>query len=90
MPHLLLFGWRWKGSLKILKKTIMSDNDALTSNERHIGQTVRQACIQAAKEGFQDASMRGLCTEGAIEAAIGAIQLLDVEQIVAKAKQADQ
>jgi|GEM_PF-410284 hypothetical protein len=68
----------------------MSDKDELTSNERHIGQTVRQACIQAAKEGFQDASMRGLCNEGAIEAAVGVVQLLDIEQIVAEAKQTDQ
>ena len=52
-----------------------------------MAQRIRQACIQAAKEGFRDASMSGLCTEGAIEAAIGAMQTLDIEKIAAEAKQ---
>lgn len=43
---------------------------------------IRQACIKAAQEGFMDASMSGLCTEGAIEAAISAIQSLDIEQLI--------
>ncbi|MCP9290529.1 hypothetical protein [Gracilimonas sediminicola] len=41
---------------------------------------IRNACIEAAKEGFTDASMSGLCMEGAIEAAIGSIQSLDIQQ----------
>lgn len=47
-----------------------------------IAQKVKEACIQAAKEGFQDASMSGLCAEGAMEAAVSAIQRLNVEKIV--------
>ena len=39
---------------------------------------VRQACIAAALEGYEDAAMRGLCCEGAWEAAIGAIRRLDL------------
>ncbi|WP_421775322.1 acetyltransferase [Gracilimonas sp.] len=39
---------------------------------------IRNACIEAAREGFRDASMSGLCMEGAIEAAIGSIQSLDI------------
>ena len=68
----------------------MSNNNELTSNERQIGQKVRQCCIQAAREGFRDASMQGLCAEGAVEAAIGAIQSLDIEQIITEAKQTRQ
>ncbi|MEQ8523469.1 acetyltransferase [Gracilimonas sp.] len=41
---------------------------------------IRNVCIEAAKEGFMDASMSGLCMEGAIEAAIGSIQSLDIQQ----------
>ncbi|MGN8226090.1 acetyltransferase [Gracilimonas sp. BCB1] len=41
---------------------------------------IRNACIEAAREGFMDASMSGLCMEGAIEAAIGSIQSLDISQ----------
>jgi len=43
---------------------------------------LRAMCIEAARNGFEDASMSGLCTEGAMEAAIGAIQSLDIKNIV--------
>lgn len=49
-----------------------------------LAQKVRKACIASAREGFQDALMRGLCTEGAIEAAISDIQSLDLEKIIAE------
>lgn len=47
-----------------------------------IAQKVKEACIQAAREGFRDASMSGLCTEGAMEAAISAIQKLKIEDLI--------
>lgn len=47
-----------------------------------IAQKVKEACIQAAKEGFQDASMSGLCAEGAMEAAISAMQRINIEKII--------
>lgn len=57
----------------------------MTDKEQYqIAEKVREACIQAAKEGFQDASMSGLCNEGAMEAAISAIQKLEIEQIIKK------
>ena len=43
-----------------------------------LAEIVRQACIAAAIEGYEDASMRGLCREGAWEAAVSAIRRLDV------------
>jgi hypothetical protein len=49
-----------------------------------VAETVKNACIDAARDGFRDASMSGLCTQGAIEAAISAIQKLDVHEIVKK------
>lgn len=59
-------------------------------NEREekikLAQKVKEACVQAAREGFEDASMRGLCNEGAVEAAIGHIQSLKMEQIIEEAK----
>ncbi|MEO7986559.1 MAG: acetyltransferase [Gemmatimonadales bacterium] len=39
---------------------------------------VRAAVIQAAIAGFEDASMQGLCCEGAWEAAVSAMRLLDL------------
>lgn len=60
-----------------------SDNDIYVMKQ--IAEEVRNACITAMQEGFQDASMSGLCTDGAVEAAIGAVQLLNLEKIVRKA-----
>jgi len=59
-------------------------NDSLDEldAEQLLAVEVRNACIEAAREGFMDASMSGLCTEGAMEAAISAIQKLDIEKIV--------
>jgi hypothetical protein len=57
------------------------------STEMDIARAIRDACVEAAKEGFRDASIQGLCNEGAVEAAVSAIQMLDVEKIVAEAEE---
>lgn len=49
-----------------------------------LAEEVRKSCLKAARDGFREASMSGLCSEGAIEAATGSIQSLDMEQIIAK------
>lgn len=54
------------------------------SKEIKLAKSVQQACIEAARDGFRDASMSGLCSEGAMEAAISAIEKLDIEQIIQK------
>ena len=48
----------------------------------HIAEATRQACIQAALTAFEDASMNGLCCEGAWESAVGAMQGLDLREIL--------
>jgi len=58
-------------------------------NTIRVAQEIRKACIEAAREGFGDASMSGLCTDGAMEAAIGAMQSLDLESIIAKETPSD-
>lgn len=47
---------------------------------------IRQACISAAREGFLNASISGLCSDGAIEAAISAIQNLDLSNVINNTK----
>jgi hypothetical protein len=47
-----------------------------------LAEKVQKVCIEAAREGFQEASMSGLCTEGAMEAAISAIQNLELEKLI--------
>lgn len=52
-----------------------------------LAELIRMECIKAAKEAFQDASIRGLCADGAVEAAVGAIQSLDMDKIIQKRDQ---
>lgn len=53
-------------------------NDALA-----VAHTVREACVAAAKQAYTQAAISGLCGEGALEAAIGAIETLDIETLLA-------
>lgn len=61
-------------AIRVTKLTVMI--------EKVLAEKVKEACIDAAREGFMDASIRGLCTEGAMEAAISAMQSLDIEQLI--------
>jgi hypothetical protein len=45
---------------------------------RQLAVTVRNACVQAALDGYERAQIAGLCQEGAWEAAIDAIRMLDL------------
>ena len=51
-------------------------------NNLQLAEQIRGACIRAAREGFQEASMSGLCQEGAMEAAISAMQSMDLKQVL--------
>ena len=43
---------------------------------------VRQACIATALEAYQHAAISGLCREGAWEAAISAMSMLDLDMVL--------
>ena len=45
---------------------------------------VRDACVRVALNAYENARMDGLCHDGAWEAAVGAMRMLDVERIVAE------
>lgn len=51
------------------------------NTDREFAEAVRAACIQAAVEGYENASISGLCAEGAFEAAISAIRMLDLSAL---------
>lgn len=62
----------------------------MTKDEHYrIALAVKQACIEAARQGFEDAAISGLCGEGAIEAGISAIEMVDIDRLVAKSIQED-
>lgn len=43
---------------------------------------IRDACVKAVMDAYENARMDGLCHEGAWEVAVGAIRNLNVERIV--------
>ncbi|PKD45350.1 acetyltransferase [Rhodohalobacter barkolensis] len=54
---------------------------------RKMADYIRDQCIEAARDGFRDASISGLCAEGAMEAAISAMQSLDVDKLIKESEQ---
>ena len=52
---------------------------------RDLAEQVRAALIGSAVAAYEDASVRGLCAEGAWEVAVGAMQALDLSRVVARA-----
>lgn len=47
-----------------------------------IAEAVRAACLAVAQESYEEASIRGLCHEGAWEYALGAIRTLDLRSVL--------
>jgi hypothetical protein len=48
----------------------------------HLAERVRGAVLEEVRRGFADASLSGLCAEGAIEAAIGYARSLPIERLL--------
>ncbi len=48
-----------------------------------VAEVVRQACIDAALAAYEDAGISGLCAEGRWEAAVSAMQSLDLRRLPA-------
>lgn len=57
-------------------------SDATEQQLRELAERVRQACVTAAVEGYEDAGLRGLCAEGRWECARQAIAALDIEVVL--------
>ncbi len=45
-----------------------------------IAENIRALCVQTFKTHFHEALLSGLCSDGAMEVAIGAVQALDLEK----------
>lgn len=50
---------------------------------RRLAEAVRDACLKAARQGYAEAAESGLCHEGAVEASLGAIGMLDLKAVLA-------
>jgi hypothetical protein len=53
------------------------------SDNLQFADRVRAAVVRAALEAYEDASIQGLCSEGAWEAAVSAMRRLDMDQVLA-------
>lgn len=49
-----------------------------------LAQAVREACVQAVLEAWEEGGMSGLCAEGRLELAVGALRALDLEALLAR------
>jgi hypothetical protein len=51
-------------------------------NSNSLAEAVRAACLRAAIAACEDAGIQGLCEEGRWEAAVGAIQSIDLRELI--------
>jgi len=52
------------------------------TDTRSLVDTVRAACLEAALAAYEDAGIRGLCAEGRWEAALAAIQHVNLSEML--------
>lgn len=62
----------------------MTTEPEVSQDALQIARIVRTSCINAARKGYENAEISGLCGEGALEAAISAIEMLNLEFLLAK------
>ena len=51
-----------------------------------LAETVRAACLDAARQAYEDAGIRGLCADGRWEAALSAMRQMDLFSVLDTAK----
>jgi hypothetical protein len=64
----------------------MKRRHEVNADPRELAEQVRTALVEAALSAYEDASVRGLCAEGAWEVAVGAMRSLDLSRLVAGAR----
>ncbi|HLW74068.1 MAG TPA: acetyltransferase [Gammaproteobacteria bacterium] len=55
------------------------------AESKRLAEAVRDACLKAAKEGYEQAAAAGLCHEGAVETSLDAVRMLDLKALLAGA-----
>lgn len=70
----------WKEAYRLSAKGFpdMKNEECL-----RLAAAVREACLKAALDAYEDSGAMGLCVEGRWEAAISAVQRLDLERVAA-------
>jgi hypothetical protein len=48
----------------------------------NLAKRIRDACVEAVLQAYEDAGVQGLCAEGCWEAAVGALRTLDLAPLL--------
>ena len=51
--------------------------------DHRLAEAIRAACLNAARQAYENAGISGLCEEGRWECAVDAIRSLDIEAVIA-------
>ena len=51
-----------------------------------LAKRIRDACLEAVLQAYEDAGMQGLCTEGRWEAAVGALKTVELAPLLRELK----
>jgi len=71
-------------SFALLPENVMQETTAMSEQDlkRRLAEAVRDACLKAAREAYENAGISGLCEEGRWECAVAAIRSLDLQTII--------
>jgi hypothetical protein len=53
---------------------------------KDLGKRIRDACVEAALQAYEDAGIQGLCAEGRWEAALDALKTIDLAPLLGELK----
>ena len=57
-----------------------------TDEARKLAEAVRDACLEAAKKSYEEAAQSGVCHEGAVEASLDAVKMVDLKAVLESLK----
>jgi len=58
-------------------------------HDRELLEAVRQACLDAAADAYEDAGIRGLCGDGRWECALQAIRAIDLDAVPTSSRRSE-
>jgi len=72
-------------SFVLQRENVMQEITAMGEQDlkRRLAEAVREACLKAARDAYENAGISGLCEEGRWECAVDAMRLLDIEAVIA-------
>ena len=63
-----------------------SDAIEVDMDLKDLGKRIRDACVEAALQAYEDAGIQGLCAEGRWEAALDALKTIDLAPLLGELK----